>query len=341
MIQTNLQTVDHELPRLFSRPDRLHEPLYVICPVINAARFRTRWKLFQDFEKHVAESGAILYTVEVAFGDRDFVVTQADDPRDIQLRTHHELWMKERAINIGVSRLPMNWRYVAWVDADCQFARHDWADETRHLLQHYPIIQMWSQIFDLNSEHAVCNQMRSFMDVQLYGVTCDTPRDCYGGMRIGAGQKFGSPGLAWACRRECWQQMGGLIDYCVLGAGDWYFANAMMGLLDKAMAYRNDLSDPFVRKMKDYQEHLRRGRWEERSLIGNCGLMKGLVLHYWHGPRSARQYNTRGEILMKHRFDPDRDLKPDWQGLHQLTDRSPRLRREIQQYFGLRNEDQV
>jgi len=336
-----LHQVEHQLPRMFSRPDRLAEPLYVICPVINAARFRTRWKLYQDFEKHVYESGAILYTVEVAFGDREFAVTSPDNPKHIQLRTFHELWLKERAINLAVGRLPLDWKYVAWIDGDCMFTRHDWADETRHLLQHHPIIQMWSQLFDLNTQYEVYNQMRSFMDVQTYGVTPSTPRDCYGGLRIGAGQKFGSPGLAWACRKDCWNQMGGLLDICVLGAGDWYFANALAGTLDRAIGTRNDLTTPFAKKMLDYQEHLKRGRWEERSIVGNAGLMKGLVIHYWHGPRSSRQYNQRGEILMRHKYDPDRDLKLDSQMLYQPTDRSPAMRREIQQYFAQRNEDQL
>jgi hypothetical protein len=337
-----LHQVDPELNRFYRRPDQVHDPLYVICPVINSRRFRTRWKLFQDFEKHVHEAGAILYVVEIAFGDRDFSVTSPQNPHHLQLRSFHELWLKERAINLCVQRLPQDWKYVAWIDGDCMFARQDWANETLHLLQHYPIIQMWSQLVDLTSDYEMHAQLRSFMSVQIDGVTPGNGGGDYGkAMQIGAGQKFGSPGLAWACRRECWNQMGGLIDYCILGAGDWYFANAIWGSLDQAIAQRNDLTGPFSQKMLDYQEHARRGRWEERSIVGNVGLMKGLVTHYWHGPRQNRGYNTRGEILARAKYDPDRDLKADWQGVYQLTDRNPRLRRDIQQYFSQRNEDQL
>jgi len=97
----------------------------------------------------VAEAGAVLYVVEVAFGDRDFVLTQADNPHHIQLRTWHELWLKERAINLGVAHLTRqvpDWGKVAWIDGDCHFARYDWANETLHLLEHYPIVQMWSEL---------------------------------------------------------------------------------------------------------------------------------------------------------------------------------------------------
>jgi hypothetical protein len=330
----------HELPRLFSRPDRVHAPLYVVCPVINAARFRTRWKHYEDFAKHAAEAGAILYTVEVAFGDRDFVVTQRGNPRHVQLRTQHELWLKERAINIAVSRLPEEWRYVAWVDPDCLFTRHDWADETVQTLQHYPVAQMWSQLVDVDSNFEVVAHLRSFMSVQTHG---PTPAKCdYASAmksRIGLGQKFGSPGLAWAARREAWNELGGIIDSSILGAGDWYFAHAIMGTMAKALEKRNDLTAPFVKKLLQYQEHVKRAKWSGRSIAGNVGLVKGTAVHYWHGPRNNRGYGTRGEILTRHGFDPERDLLVDWQGLYQLTDRRPGLRREIQEYFKQRNED--
>jgi hypothetical protein len=312
-----------------------------VTPVINAARFRTRWKHYEDFEKHVAESGAILYTIEVAFGDRDFVVTQPGKAGHIQMRTHHELWLKERAINLCVQRLPMDAKYIAWVDADCTFARHDWADETRHQLQHYPIVQMWSQLSDVDPSYEVVNQLRSFMDVQISGATKKSA-DVYGyGAAFGVGQNFGSPGLAWACHRDVWSQIGGLLDICIMGAGDWYFAQTVMGKLEAAISTRNDLTPAFIRRMKDYAMHVARAKGQGRAVMGNCGVMKGLVVHYWHGGRSKRQYNTRGEILSRNGFDPDKDLQPDWQGLYQLTDRSTALRRDIQTYFAQRNEDQL
>lgn len=328
-------------PTLFQRPDLLADPLYVATTVYNAARSRTRWKLYDDFALHVEQAGAILYTVEVAFGDRDFVVTEAENPRHLQLRTWHELWLKEAATNLLIARLPRDWKYVAWIDPDCLFSRPDWADEARHLLQHYPLIQMWSQLHDMNSDHEVLRTLRSFMDVHINGEIATTlPRSSYASA-MGQTTKsvFGSPGLAWAARREAWDQMGGLIDYCIVGAGDWYFANIIMDTLDRVIGGRNDLTAPFLRKVHEYQENFARAKWEERPLLRNIGVMKGSVSHYWHGPRTTRQYGTRGKILTGNGFDPDRDLKRDWQGLYQLTDRVPKLRRDIQRYFANRKED--
>src|ERR1700684_2396379 len=93
-----------DYPTIFQRPDQLPYPLYVVTTVFNSPRYRSRWRLYEDFAKMVAEAGAILYTVEVAFGDRAFAVTEASNPRHIQLRTNTELWFKEQAINLGVAR---------------------------------------------------------------------------------------------------------------------------------------------------------------------------------------------------------------------------------------------
>jgi len=43
----------------------------------------------------------VLYTVEISYGDRPFEVTTPDNPRDLQLRTEHELWHKENALISG------------------------------------------------------------------------------------------------------------------------------------------------------------------------------------------------------------------------------------------------
>lgn len=63
---------------------------------------------------------------------------------NLQLRTSHEIWLKENSLNLGFARLPPDWKYAAWIDADVTFARPDWACETVHQLQHNPVVQMWS-----------------------------------------------------------------------------------------------------------------------------------------------------------------------------------------------------
>jgi hypothetical protein len=326
--------IDHTLPRLFNRPDRLDHPLYVITTVFNSPRFRSRWKLYEDFVLHCEQAGAILYTVEVAFGDRDFAVTQPDNPRHLQLRTWHELWLKENAINLGVQRLPRDWKKVAWVDADVLFTRPDWADETKHALEHWPIVQMWSQLHDTNADHELIGTIRSFGDFWLQnGPSSKTihgavypyyPRRGYPG----------APGLAWAARREAWDILGGLIDCCIVGAGDWYMAHALTGQSDRVVRKDQKL---LGHKIRQWERRAANGRWNERPILGNLGVVKGVVIHHYHGEKKFRRYREREQILKK--FDPSLDLKRDWQGLLQITDRDPQLRRDLNRYFHERKED--
>lgn len=338
----------HGLDRPFQRPDRLHDPLYVVTPVFNAARFRSRWRLYADFKKMVAESGAILYTVEVAFGDRDFVVTTPDDPYSIQLRTNFELFIKENAINVAVGRLPLGWKKVAWVDADVHFARYDWADETRHLLERYPVVQMWSQLHDLNAEHELVGTNKSFgaVWVERGGVIGGNPDDppynsCQPYSNSGKpGFVYpGAPGLAWAMVREAWDAYSGLIDYSILGASDWHMAHCLTGQCEKSVGHVKYGNARFADMVREWQHRGAAARWKGRPIMGNLGVMRGVASHYWHGPKVNRLYGTREQILARNEFNPDLDLKRDWQGLYQLTDRNPQMLRDIQGYWDQRNED--
>jgi hypothetical protein len=322
----------HHLPTLFQRPDRLRDPLYVVAPVYNPHRYRSRWRLYEDFAKMCDEAGAILYTVEVAFGDRLHAITSYGEGRHIQLRTSAELWFKENAINVGVSRLPADWKYVAWVDADTMFARDDWANETLHALQHFACVQMWSQYQNLSDEHELLGTAAGFVHNYLEGVPVSPAIDSYGyGHKRGYP---GAPGLAWACRREAWETVGGLLDCCILGAGDWYMAHALVGRLnDKSLSSKFHPS---------YRREILQWAARASRLHANVGVVRGLALHHWHGPKARRRYGSREQILIDGAFDPRNDLHRDWQGLYQLhvhDARTATLRDRIRQYFGARNED--
>lgn len=323
--------VPHDLPRLFSRPDRLHDPLYVVTTVFNSPRYRTRWKLYQDFALRVERAGAKLYTVEVAFGDRDFSVTDPANPQHLQLRTSSELWLKENAINLGVARLPADWKYVAWVDADIAFVRDDWANETIHALQHYKVVQMWSEAQDLSPDHELHQKHQSFAWCWNHLPQDPTPSGPYYYAPKRGGKWMWHPGYAWACRRSVWDALGGLLDVCPLGAGDMHMAWGMVGEIERSIDRRMH---------REYIDHLR--QWGQRAQAAvnlDIGMVPGLILHHWHGPKAARQYATRGQILTQEQFSPLKHLYRDWQGLWQIAETHPKLRNRIREYFRQRDED--
>lgn len=318
----------------FHRPDIIKDPLYVITPIFNSPRFRTRWKHYKDFEKQVLDAGAHLILIECSFGHRSHVFIESVGPKHtiVHVQTCSEIWLKENLINLAMQRLPLDWKYVAWIDADIKFIRPDWVGETLHQLQRYHIVQMFSQAISLDIKYEIDQIFNGFM--HTYITTGESPslkKNSYGPCKDG-GKGYWHPGFAWAARREAIDSLGGLIDWGILGGGDMYMAYALIGKLDQRQLPRS-LGRSGIRWLIEWQ------RRAERFIKRNVGFVDGLICHFWHGNRGNRGYKDRGQILVSTQFDPEKDLKRDWQGLYQLTDRSHELRDDARQYFLQRNED--
>jgi hypothetical protein len=153
----------HAKPGIHVYPDKL----YVVTVVEDPLRWRSRYRNYWKFESECQKGGAILYTVELAFGGRAFEVTEANNPRHLQLRGHDEILHKENALSLGIARLPVEAKYIATLDADIQFSRPDWAQETLHLLQHYKVLQMFSHSMDLGPENQPLNIHEGFVMHEL------------------------------------------------------------------------------------------------------------------------------------------------------------------------------
>jgi hypothetical protein len=326
----------HSVPALKPIP----ETLDVVAPVINPQRYRSRYRLYRTFEKHVADAGARLTTVEVAFGNRPFEVTETGNPRHVQLRSSDELWFKENALNIGIQRLPAGWNKVAVVDADFTFARSDWAQETLQQLEHYAAVQMFNTVTYLDANENVVLTREGFASVWQRGGLLNSGRGkqvrkpVFKGVYSGPGA-WGPPGGAWAFRRDALDGIGGLIDYTILGSGDFFMAYGLIGHVENAIP--TGYAEPFTQMLINWQTRAM------RAARGNVGIVPGTALHHFHGPMADRNYNTRESILQKWKFNPATDLKRDSQGLWQLEDdNTPRfigLRDDIRAYFRARNED--
>lgn len=96
------------------------DELWIVCSIFNPRRFRSRVDLYHEFAAYVRASGARLFTVEAAFGDREYEVTRPGEAMSLQLRTNDELWHKERMLNLGLQRLPASavfFALAAWAAA--------------------------------------------------------------------------------------------------------------------------------------------------------------------------------------------------------------------------------
>ena len=297
------------------------EPLHVIAAVFNPDRFRTRYMHYRTFEDHMRASGVVLHTVELAFGDRAFEVTDAQNPLHIQLRTRHEMWYKENLQNIVVRRLPADCNYFALIDADFHMTRPDWAYEALHLMQRYPVVQLFSSYSTLRTDFRHENAMPSFMRSWLDG---KRPVPDGNGW-------LGATGGAWAFTRKAYDTLGGLLDTEIVGSADWHMAFALVGV-----------EDPYVRKnmvSPGYCAALRQWATRAKRLNARIGCLSNHAIHYYHGPVCQRGYDTRWRIMTKYNFDPFTDLVRDAQGLWQFAGNKPEMENEIIAYMEGRCDD--
>jgi hypothetical protein len=312
---------------------------YVITMVSNPVRYRSRYVLYKSFAEVMKQAGAKLITIELAFGERPFEITERDNPMHIQLRTVEELWHKENALNIAINYLMQfdpSAKYVAWVDADVLPMRptREWLEETFHALQHYQVVQMFDTAIDLDHTNTMIGRpMKGFMAQYVQsGYTKPTKggfwEDYYD-------KAHGHPGFAWAANIDALSSVGGLIDFAILGAGDRHMALGLIGCMDQSLEMRGNA---YVQKLLEWQS--RADRWIKRDV----GFVPGSIFHFWHGPKVSRGYTNRWKILVDNKFNPDTDIKADAQGLLQLEtwdDRQIMLRDQIRSYFRSRNEDQL
>jgi hypothetical protein len=356
---------------LISR-DRVREPLYAIVPHFNPWRWKSRDKHTERAVKHFHDSGAVVVLVEIAYNRRSFVF--ADSGLDglpaancgvmgldsgfrhkyIGLRTKDELWLKENAINLGVAALPHDWQNVCWLDSDVHFLRPNWVGECIQKLQHYSFLQMFSHARDLGPNYEMLSEdyphangmgfAHAWKEGLIEGAedTLMLPGIgmSYAELRGVKSKSFGKrvwPGLAWACTRKAWDDVGGLLDCAIWGGGDWHAAHALIEKTEGMM--RSDLH-------RNYQKLV--NQWYQRCrthIRQNVGVMSGSITHHWHGRKEGRGYNTKHALLAQVGFDPLRHLKRDYQGLYQLhDDRSTafvQIRDLMRRVAMERNEDSI
>lgn len=339
----------------FSRPDYVDEKLYVISPVFNSPRFRTIWKLYNEFELMVINSGAHLVTIECIFGERaEAIVEQSSENHTvIHVRAHSELWIKENLINIAISRLPESAKYIAWVDSDVKFTRNDWVGETIQQLQRYDVVQMFRVAIDLDADGMPYQFNRGFVydylenipvklqftkKIQIPNVKQQVAKinnayceDCEETSTIKI--NYFHPGFAWAYRRKALDDLGGLFDIGILGSGDAHMVASFVGHFE-------DTINP-----KIGEEYRRLGLlWQEKALKyinRNIGYVDGTITHAFHGAKKNRKYNNRQNILVSNDYTFSTDVKRNVQGVYQLENNKPKLRDDIRKYFLERDADNI
>lgn len=307
--------------------------LHVVVAYSNPMRWKSRPKLYREFERHMLDSGIQLHTVELAHGHRQWEIShghhRSPDVDYVQVRckdgANGYCWHKESLLNIGLRHVPAHARYVAWADADVTFDRRDWPLETIEALQSHPVVQPWSDCLDLGARNEVLKHHRSFASMWISGELVDIAS-------TGRYDGLGHPGFFWAATRDFLSDVGGFIDRAVLGSADRHMAMAAIGRGDKSF-------NPNVTRA--YKAMVM--GWQARALAAggvHLGVVPGMTIrHHFHGHKELRRYVDRWQILVKHQFDPVRDVILNLDGVIELAGNKHHLARDIHRYFRERDED--
>lgn len=297
--------------------------LHVITPVANFARWKSRVSLYRAFERHMIEAGVQLHVIECTFGDAEPVCHGTPGVDHIHVQAKTALWTKENLINLAISRLPHDWKYVAWIDADVTWRKPGWAVETLYALQHFEMVQPWEKCHDLgpNDEHLQthCSFGRQWIR---------EPESC---SRLGVGYTFAHPGYAWAATRHALESVGGLIECAILGAADHHMALALIDRVD--LSAPGGLHPNYMKMLRSWQERA------SRHICKNIGFVPFNIEHSWHGSKELRFYIDRWDILRRHQYDPEMDIRRNVFGVFELAGNKIELKRDLWRYFHARNED--
>ena len=302
--------------------------LHVFAARFNPIRWAAPERHYRDWAAHILGSGADLTVVEVQSGDRPFT---ADLPgvNHIGLRTDSWAWTKENALNEGVRRTP-GAELIAWGDADVFFEKTGWVDETRHALQHYRILQPWTQAIDEGPGGNILQVHRSFCDCAMAGDP--VVPDGKGFWKLDGGPyDYPHSGYFWAARREFFDWTGGLLEEAAMGSGDHHMALALVGQVERS--WPGGTSESYKNRLLRWQDRAR------RYVNGRIGVVHGVLRHRFHGAKGNRGYLDRWGMFVRHGFDPDTDLKRNSHGVLEFAGNKPELEREWDAYLRRRRED--
>ena len=305
-------------------PSQLHVFTARSNPLLWASTHRN----WLRFARGMLDAGVTLTVIECAFGEEGHRCAM-DGVRHIPVRAKTRVWNKENLLNIGVHRTPEA-QYIAWVDADIVFRKDDWAMSALHALQHYDVIQPWSDAYDLGANDEHMAHHRSFCRQYFHRQPMIATRQPYWNGN-GGSHVYPHSGYAWAMTRQAFDWVGGLFELGGMGSGDHHMSLALIG--EANVSVPAGVAEAYRREVK---------RWEGRALRHinrNIGYVPGTLEHLFHGRKPDRGYQSRWDMFIKHDFDPLEDLKRNSSGVLEFASNKPELRHDFDLYLQSRNED--
>jgi len=304
--------------------------VWSITSYYNPVRYKRRLQNYMTFRENLRMP---LVTVELSF-DGEFELKRNDADVLVQISGGAIVWQKERLLNIAIKSVPREERSIAWIDCDVLFDRHNWMNEAETQLAAVSVVQLYSDVVDLNPADRKPNHDNRIAPRSAEGfVSAVNEKHLDIKSLIGRGKNAGglSMGLAWAARREILEDHG-LYEAMVIGSGDRLTVGTMYGEFQKII----EVFDFNQARQKHYL------RWAQpfyEAVGGRVGYVSGRIYHLWHGESANRKSVERHRSLASLAFDPEADLVVAPNGAWQWARSRPDLEEFFINYFKGRAED--
>lgn len=301
------------------------EDLAAICCYFNPCQYKSRLENYKIFRKGIERTGIKLLTVELAFGDKPYELS--DFLNVVQLRTGKEniMWQKERLLNIGIKKLiEEGYKKIVWLDTDIVFKDGDWVLDLSRKLDDYPLVQVFSEAYREKDKGNGENLVSCAQYYQVAGKISN---------------KVAITGFGWAARSSILEKVP-LYDSAALTMendaliffGSFCQNAGSIWFLEK-YDYFKKFTIPFLINYRKWAK-----QWS--SLIqGRVGFINYKVNALYHGTIKNRGYGIV-DIYHKHLFNPGKDIKIAQNGAFEWASNKPELRKEVKEYFYSRKEDE-
>lgn len=298
--------------------------LCVISVYFNPANYRALFENFSYFSERLKKQNIKLITVECAFNDNPFHFKPNEDV--YQLRSSSIMWQKERLINYGISKLPNDCDYFAWIDGDIIFP-DNWNEIAIHELQKNDIIQLYKKVFHLPKGLKIYDgsKMPFFQSVMWqYKIHKN-----WLNRRKEKELSFSSPGFAWAAKREVFDDIK-IYDKNIVGSGDTFLVDCLLDSWE-IHGFASKFTPAMKVHMMDYCDKL-------KNKNPKVGYIPIDIYHLYHGSLKNRSYMDRHKAILDHNYNPQTDIVLMNDVYEWATDK-PEMHKMIKDYFYSRMED--
>lgn len=241
----------------------------------------------------LSTQGHHVVTIEGGMGDTGKLAhTATPGHHYIYRKLKDVLWQKEAMINEAwrvCKELGLTDGAVMWLDSGCTLEDGVLNETERMLCNGYDFVQPFSKVHYIGIHGSILLSKPGAVSNAL-----GTPH-----------RSGGAPGGAFAARDTFFEHLGMLYPYSVVGAGDAFFLDAILGIKI------GEASNPSEGLRNDIR------RWGKKLYAGSykIGYIEGPLRHLWHMANKNRNIGGRSKIMKDGDFNPRRHVRLDEGGM--------------------------